>query len=207
MPRKPLPHRREYTPSGAEQTTICSQFHRNPEDCLPIATTTNNTHARHVSQPESAARNASPPQQEDPVYPVPQTGNMPSVSENLDPNDQVGPQPPSPSTRASQSPPHSSTVPSFHRPLPSAARPRGATRTMSKGGGVQMVLGEAGSWSDLADHSSTLPAEGMEGTAAKGKGSNSGMLSFLSRKKGRDRSPKPTEPGVLGKEGARQIIS
>lgn len=79
---------------------------------------------------------------------------------------------------------------------------------MSKGGGVQMVLEEAGSWSELADHSSTLPAEGLEGAAGKGKGSsNSGMLSFLSRKKGRDRSPKPTEPGVLGKEGARQIIN
>lgn len=70
-----------------------------------------------------------------------------------------------------------------------------------------MVLGEEGSWSDLADHSSTLPAEGLDGASGKGKGSNSGMLSFLSRKKGRDRSPKPTEPGVLGKEGARQIIN
>lgn len=69
-----------------------------------------------------------------------------------------------------------------------------------------MVLEEAGSWSELANHSATLPAEGYDSASAKGKG-NSGMLSFLSRKKGRDRSPKPQEPGVLGKEGARQIIS
>lgn len=69
-----------------------------------------------------------------------------------------------------------------------------------------MVLEEAGSWSELANHSSTLPADGLDGSADKGKASNSGMLSFLSRKKGRDRSPKPTEPGVLGKEGTRQII-
>jgi serine/threonine kinase 32 len=34
----------------------------------------------------------------------------------------------------------------------------------------------------------------------------SGMLGFLSRKKGRDRSPKAKERGVLGKDGARQII-
>jgi serine/threonine kinase 32 len=34
----------------------------------------------------------------------------------------------------------------------------------------------------------------------------SGMLGFLSRKKGRDRSPKAKERGVLGKEGARQIV-
>jgi serine/threonine kinase 32 len=35
----------------------------------------------------------------------------------------------------------------------------------------------------------------------------SGMLGFLSRKKGRDRSPKAKERGVLGKEGARQIVN
>lgn len=69
-----------------------------------------------------------------------------------------------------------------------------------------MVLGEAGSWSQLADQSSTLPAEGYDQAGGNGKGKNSGMLSFFSRKKGRDRSPKPQEPGVLGKEGARQII-
>jgi serine/threonine kinase 32 len=76
---------------------------------------------------------------------------------------------------------------------------------MSKSGGVQMVLNEAGSWSELA-HTSTLPAEGLEGGDDKSKQAN-GMMSFFSRKKGRDRSPKPTEPGVLGKEGARQIIN
>lgn len=69
-----------------------------------------------------------------------------------------------------------------------------------------MVLEETGSWSELADQSTTLPAEGLEGVGGKGK-QNSGMLAFLTRKKGRDRSPKPQEPGVLGKEGARQIIS
>ena len=67
-----------------------------------------------------------------------------------------------------------------------------------------MVLDETGSWSDLADHSSTIPAEGLEGASRAKK---AGMLGFLSRKGGRDRSPKPQEPGVLGKEGARQIIT
>ncbi|KAJ5776210.1 uncharacterized protein N7511_001221 [Penicillium nucicola] len=120
----------------------------------------------------------------------------------LTPNDSTPvPQPPSPSNRISPSPP---PAPSFHRPLPHNPRPRGATRQMSKSGGVQMVLNEAGSWSELAN-SSTLPAEGIDGDD-KGKQAN-GMMSFFSRKKGRDRSPKPTEPGVLGKEGARQIIS
>ncbi|KAJ5627038.1 Serine/threonine-protein kinase 32B [Penicillium herquei] len=181
----------------------------NPEDCLPNANTTNNappvmnSHVRQFSQPESSIRNS--PLTEPAVQRLP-TDVTPTISENLDPNDSasIG-QPPSPSTRASASPPPQH--PSFHRPLPPTPRPRGATRKMSKGGGVQMVLEEAGSWSELANHSHTLPAEGIEGDAGKGKGSNSGMLSFLSRKKGRDRSPKPTEPGVLGKEGARQIIS
>ncbi|KAJ5905819.1 Serine/threonine-protein kinase 32B [Penicillium subrubescens] len=181
----------------------------NPEDCFPIPTATSTSHSRQLSQPESSARNSSPPQHERSFHAISHNDNLTSVSENLDPNDSVsGHPPPSPSTRASPSPPPPPMppAPSFHRPLPPAPRPGGATRKMSKGGGVQMVLEEAGSWSELANHSSTLPAEGFEG-AGKGKQSNSGMLSFLSRKKGRDRSPKPTEPGVLGKEGARQIIS
>ena len=69
-----------------------------------------------------------------------------------------------------------------------------------------MVLDEGGSWSDLADKSSIVPAEAMEGPALKGTKASSGMMGFLNRRRGRDRSPKPQEPGVLGKEGARQII-
>jgi len=34
----------------------------------------------------------------------------------------------------------------------------------------------------------------------------SNMLGFLSRKKGRERSPKPRERGVIGKEGARVVV-
>lgn len=69
---------------------------------------------------------------------------------------------------------------------------------------MQVTLDEHGSWSDLADHSSTLPAEGLEGVIKK---PSKGMLGFLKSKGGRDRSPKPQEPGVLGKEGARHIIN
>ncbi|KAK4860747.1 hypothetical protein LT330_004478 [Penicillium expansum] len=175
----------------------------NPEECLPIGTTTpaNPTvHARQFSQPDP--KNTSPIQADGSHYRAPANENMTTVSETLDPNDPATSQPPpSPSSRVSPSPP---PAPSFHRPLPPNNRHRGATRQMSKSGGVQMVLNEAGSWSELA-HNST-PADGMEGGDDKGKQAN-GMLSFFSRKKGRDRSPKPTEPGVLGKEGARQIIS
>ncbi|KAJ5594928.1 Serine/threonine-protein kinase 32B [Penicillium hispanicum] len=205
--------------NAAEAIAAATAVPRNPEDCLPVPNAANASHVRQpsqpsqpsqlsqLSQPEPAIRNPSSPQNETSAHALSQTDAMTPVSENLDPNDAASvAQPPSPSTRASPSPPPGAP-PSFHRPLPPLPRPRGATRKMSKGGGVQMVLEEAGSWSELADHSSTLPAEGLEGAGSKGKGSNSGMLSFLSRKKGRDRSPKPTEPGVLGKEGARQIIS
>lgn len=70
-----------------------------------------------------------------------------------------------------------------------------------------MVLDETGSWSNLADQTPPPAPEGfgeLGGKDAKGGGS---MLGFLSRKKGRDRSPKPKEAGVLGKIGARHIIS
>lgn len=80
-------------------------------------------------------------------------------------------------------------------------RPRGSTRSMSAGGGVQVVLNETGSWSEMANQASGLVAPAEEHR----KGT---MLGFLSRKKGRDRSPKAKERerGVLGKEGARVVV-
>ena len=68
---------------------------------------------------------------------------------------------------------------------------------------MQVVLGETGSWSDLAKQDASLPADAKVEVAGK----PSGMLGFLSRKKGRGHSPKPQERGILGKEGARVIIS
>lgn len=70
-----------------------------------------------------------------------------------------------------------------------------------------MVLGEAGSWSNLADQTPPVPAGAEDPNARYDKGGGGSMLGFLSRKKGRDRSPKPREPGVLGKYGARHIIN
>ena len=68
------------------------------------------------------------------------------------------------------------------------------------------MLGETGSWSQLADKSATLPAEGVRGVGSK-SAKPSGMLGFLGRNRGRARSPKPREAGVLGKEGARVVIN
>jgi serine/threonine kinase 32 len=105
------------------------------------------------------------------------------------------------------SPSHANTPKSFSRPLP-PQRPKVAPRTSSKGGGVQVVLDGEGDWSALAEQNLTLPADALEGVIAReGKGGSSGMLGFLNRKKGRDRSPKPKDPGIIGKFGARQILN
>ncbi|KAH9862630.1 hypothetical protein IAQ61_010048 [Plenodomus lingam] len=89
-------------------------------------------------------------------------------------------------------------TPSFSRPMNN--RRQGSQRSTSMGGGVQVVLNETGSWTEMANQSSAL-VQNPPGEKP------SGMLGFLSRKKGRDRSPKAKERGVLGKEGARVIIS
>jgi serine/threonine kinase 32 len=78
-------------------------------------------------------------------------------------------------------------------------------------GGVQMTLDGHGSWSDLARQDATLPADasgannetGGNGRASEGSG---GVFGFLRGRRGRAGSPKPKERGVLGKEGARQVI-
>jgi serine/threonine kinase 32 len=70
------------------------------------------------------------------------------------------------------------------------------------------MLDNENNWSALTEQNSTLPADALEGVIAReSKGGSSGMLGFLSRKKGRDRSPKPRDPGILGKYGARQILN
>lgn len=121
-------------------------------------------------------------------------------------------------THRSSSPQHPShpitaaVPPSFSRPM---NRHRGSTRSTSMAGGVQVVLNETGSWSEMANQSSAMVTPKRDGYGAgdeegrKGGGAErpSGMLGFLSRKRGRGHSPKARERGVLGKEGARVVIS
>ncbi|KAE8556151.1 Serine/threonine kinase [Talaromyces marneffei ATCC 18224] len=186
----------------------------NPEDQLPSTGTntgSGSVHSRQMSQSNpNSVTGTSPPQHGDRPFVANQTTNSAAATsapdeERLSTSSRTN-RPP-----VTSAPPVPQPPTSFSRPLPPLppnSRQKGATRKMSKSGGVQMVLEESGSWSELADQSTTLPAEGYEGLISKGqKPPNSGMLAFLSRKKGRERSPKPTEPGVLGKEGARHIIS
>ncbi|KAI9673034.1 MAG: hypothetical protein M1817_003198 [Caeruleum heppii] len=113
-------------------------------------------------------------------------------------------------TNTSEAPTQTPTVSSTGTPPPSTNRgvqsPTRSNRHPSMGGGVQVVLDETGSWSELANQSSTVPSEGRPELKPKSHGSH-GMLGFLTRKHGRGSSPKPQERGVLGREGARHIIS
>lgn len=137
-----------------------------------------------------------PPQGPPPQSDLPPIPPIPSTSE---PYRERGPR----TVRYEDTTP--SEKPSTSRPPP---RPRGSTRSTSMGGGVQVVLNEQGSWSDMANQSAGMvDADGSrDGKRAE---RSPGMLGLFSRKKGRDRSPKGKEKerGVLGKEGARVVIS
>jgi serine/threonine kinase 32 len=91
-------------------------------------------------------------------------------------------------------------------PQRNLAKQPSTSKLASASGGLQVTLGETGSWSELAKQDTTLPADAKELQGYSQK-PNGGMLGFLSRKKGRGHSPKPQERGILGKEGARVIIS
>ena len=60
------------------------------------------------------------------------------------------------------------------------------------GGGVQVVLNEQGSWSEMANQSKGMITPTDENSSRR-QDRPSGMLGFLGRKKGRDRSPKAKE--------------
>lgn len=161
-----------------------------PDEHVQLDTTQTDTHSVPTSP------DGSPPLSPSVVANVP-----PQSDENFPPLDEL--KATLPHTQGPNRPASSSK--SFSRPLP-PQRPMPAQRQTSKGGGVQMVLDESGSWTNLADQ--TGPCSGESGdSGGKYEKSGGSMLGFLSRKKGRDRSPKPKEAGVLGKIGARHIMS
>jgi serine/threonine kinase 32 len=135
-------------------------------------------------------------------YSIPPQG--PPPQSDLPP---IPPIPSDPSARTTRTVRYEDTTPSAQ---PSTSRnqprPRGSTRSTSMGGGVQVVLNEQGSWSDMANQSREMVDGERDGKRAE---RSPGMLGLFSRKKGRDRSPKGKEKerGVLGKEGARVVIS
>ncbi|KAI0201576.1 kinase-like domain-containing protein [Astrocystis sublimbata] len=71
-------------------------------------------------------------------------------------------------------------------------------------GGMSFTLEGTGSWSELARRDNTLPTD-ANAVGDDKPGGSGGMFGLFGRKK-RGYSPKPKERGVLGKEGARQIV-
>ncbi|KAG6014146.1 hypothetical protein E4U54_005774 [Claviceps lovelessii] len=123
-----------------------------------------------------------------------EAGSPPSSSSSHDPN-QSRPVRPAPAPPLYQSE-------YLNRALPSKTN-----RVASPTGGVQVTLDGGGSWSELARQDTTLPTDAnAPANSSKAEGS-SGMFGFLKGKRGRNNSPKPKERGVLGKEGARVVIS
>ncbi|KAI4862656.1 kinase-like protein [Hypoxylon rubiginosum] len=95
---------------------------------------------------------------------------------------------------------HSQSAPSRSR-LPSGTPKSGLQKSPT--GGMSLTLEGAGSWSELARRDKTLPADAaMNDESGAGGG---GVFGLFGRKK-RGHSPKPKERGVLGKEGARQVV-
>ncbi|KAM0525796.1 hypothetical protein ACHAPE_000508 [Trichoderma viride] len=84
--------------------------------------------------------------------------------------------------------------------------PQLSKRVTSPTGGVQLTLDGGGSWSELARQDATLPKDANTTAESKSE-SSGGMFGFLKSKRGRNNSPRPKERGVLGKEGARVVIS
>lgn len=84
--------------------------------------------------------------------------------------------------------------PTPEQPKTQQGRVNGSRHT--SGGGVQVVLDETTPWNDL----SVNPQKDS-------RSKPSGMLGFLSKRRGRASSPKPMERGVLGREGARVVIT
>ena len=179
----------DYTMASYEATAAAALAQ---DGTVEVLNTTGSTH----SQPASKAHSqATSPEGTPPLSP----SQAPTHGEHTDfpgMEELKAQLPPAAHASKPQSAVHSQ---SFSRP-----RPQPAARQASKGGGVQMVLDEHGSWSNLADQTATLPVDAVVGRESKESGS---VLGFLRGKKSRERSPKPKEAGVMGKAGARHIIS
>lgn len=184
----------DYTTSNYEGTAAAALAGQNVEENVELTTSASS----HLSQPQSSAPSVS--------------GSPPLQTEYLTTQSATDDAEQGPNSNNAKETPKIEVSPkshgtSFSRPI-LPKRHSGASRKISRSGGIQVVLDAAGSWSGLSDQNATLPVDSLEGVGAReGKGGPSGMLGFLSRKRGREKSPKPQEPGILGKEGARRIIS
>ena len=99
--------------------------------------------------------------------------------------------------------------PAPHPTAPPQGRQLPRSAVAPRGGGPQAVTNDEGNALEGLKKKETRASNGNSEAREGGrstKGKPNGMLGFLTRKKGRERSPKPMEPGVLGKEGARVVV-
>lgn len=99
--------------------------------------------------------------------------------------------------------------PTSHPSSPAQGRQPPRSAGAPRGGGLQVVTNDDGTAWEGLNRKETRATNGNSDIREGGrstKGKPNGMLGFLSRKKGRERSPKPMEAGVLGKEGARVVV-
>ncbi|KAI0891857.1 kinase-like protein [Annulohypoxylon nitens] len=96
-------------------------------------------------------------------------------------------------------------LPSYHRAYTKSISSSSGIQVKSPTGGISVTLEDTGSWSDLARRDATLPTDASAVNDDKGSSGGGGVFGLFGRKK-RGHSPKPKERGVLGKEGARQVV-
>ncbi|OTB03663.1 hypothetical protein M426DRAFT_262983 [Hypoxylon sp. CI-4A] len=94
---------------------------------------------------------------------------------------------------------------SYHRTYSKSISQPSGIQVKSPTGGISVTLEDTGSWSDLARRDATLPADASAISEDKSSSGGGGVFGLFGRKK-RGHSPKPKERGVLGKEGARQVV-
>ncbi|KAI2609617.1 kinase-like protein [Hypoxylon fragiforme] len=135
---------------------------------------------------------------------VPQPSYQPTPAPGSSPPDKAYPNPtrPAPATPRQQPPP----LPSYHRAYNNKSMSQSSgIQVKSPTGGMSVTLDDTGSWSDLARRDATLPADANAINDDKPGSGSGGVFGIFGRKK-RGHSPKPKERGVLGKEGARQVV-
>lgn len=200
------------TPTGSPHTQSPTIGHARSEGSPPGSTTSQGSASRSINaRPSSSKGKKSQPSSGSNSPPLPtqhvqqlngQQQRSKSYKQNSGPTSIPRPANHRHASSGSQAGVATPMAP-YQQPYSRRQGPTGS-RKESMGGGMQVTLGETGSWSELAKKDATLPADAkLIETAQK----PSGMLGFLKGKRGRGHSPKPQERGILGKEGARVVIS
>ncbi|KAI1636958.1 kinase-like domain-containing protein [Biscogniauxia mediterranea] len=170
----------------------------NPSNTVPSAGPNS-----HEPQAITTDEVASAPVSNGTTKPYQPSPLQPSPMSNSPPADKVYPQSGRQNRNAQRGPP---PLPSYHRTYTKSTSQPSGIQVKSPTGGISVTLEDTGSWSDLARRDTTLPADANTINDDKSGSSGGGGVFGLFGRRKRGHSPKPKERGVLGKEGARQVI-